>query len=235
MLNGVHMKRTRKRDLRLSKLALAIGVVVALSAVYVGYGYAVGERPPDWTTEDWAALSAEEQTLEWNDYDDGTGNPAEKAPWVAANPEESFDSELDALAAEDGAGIELTVGISDSSVGLFGEENYIFQNQWQDLNGGQTELIQVYAGDYVDSRACSGVLVINRLPWPNDGSGNPIGSVTEVPGADSGPVTITGASGRILGLRTMGGDWGFYNVDTGEIEWFPIGAPPPEVSDCLNQ
>jgi hypothetical protein len=81
----------------------------------------------------------------------------------------------------------------------------------------------VYAGDYGDSRSCTGVLVRNVLPWPTE-AGQDIGTVTEYPLNGTGPVRFIGYSGVTLSFLTAGGSRGLFNAETGAIRYLAVGS-----------
>jgi hypothetical protein len=98
------MNHTRKLILVALLLATLLGVVILKSA----QGRADTPPPPGWTASDWSALSPADQALELTDYDNGTGDPTAKAPWVGSNPDTNYDNELNSLAAQDGDNLTLT-------------------------------------------------------------------------------------------------------------------------------
>jgi hypothetical protein len=198
---------------------LVVGIVIAGSAALYSAARteAVGGPPPGWTASDWATLSPSDQTVEWTDYDDGSGTPAEKAPWLDANPD-TGDPALDTDPTDDGAIVGSTNGtIDDSRQSPFGSK-YVINNEYQEVNAAGTVLSQFFAGDLA-TWPCPprdpGVVVINDLAYPGDGS--QVGTVTEKQGLNTGPITFTSVSGRSLLFTTGNGSTGSINIDTRQM------------------
>jgi hypothetical protein len=228
MLRGLNM-----RGRQYTAAALALLCVIG-SAVTAGVVQAEEGPPPDWTAEDWNALPPEEQASERNDYPFGDGTAEEKGAWIDANPEELMDAEVDAMAEEEGAGVDFSRGVQEGAQSPFHGGTYVFQNQWQDLDSTGTSVIEVFAGSLV-AEPCTGIVAINRTPVASEGPAHPLGIVSIEQFQLMGPIKVTGATGLSVRLFAADGSLGFLNAENGSIKWnYPLRPPPLDDDTCRS-
>jgi hypothetical protein len=186
---------TRRHVSILILCLLAIGITFS-----PGAANSDSNPPPDWTSSDWAALSATKQAGELELYPSYAGYDSQtKLTEVQQNPNPGPDPQAIIDAQADGPGTDYTPGIFNSAQSPLDKATYQVNNSWSGLNQAGTTLLLAFAGKNVQSG--QSVIVVQDVPWPrpNDEDESDV-TTTAYPSScgDTGPLNLTAGDNTSL-------------------------------------